>query len=293
MMKIHGIDSCDQTIRSIDSLLSIAKHYQTFLFDQWGVLHNGVTLYPHVNATLDKLAQLNKQIIILSNSGKPAEINRQRLLTMGLLPQFTQHIVTSGDVARWALSAKHKKVNTFISKKMIWLDSDHQSLEGVDQDFTRLDDYQAVVLAGLVDDKSHAFYLKLMSEINRRHLPLLCINPDINRFTPQGIQPSVGFYGQYFQSLGGLVEFIGKPDSLVYEYTMNEFHLTQPHRIVMIGDSIHHDVLGASTMNIDSVLVRSGIHKSLFDETESLEELLNSWHQEGLPIPSYLIDQVK
>jgi Predicted sugar phosphatases of the HAD superfamily len=35
-------------------------------------------------------------------------------------------------------------------------------------------------------------------------------------------------------------------------------------RIVAVGDSLDHDILGASNFGIDSILISNGIHKDLF-----------------------------
>ncbi|HQT82189.1 MAG: hypothetical protein B7Z60_07895 [Ferrovum sp. 37-45-19] len=292
-MKPQPMNYPNESPQSIHSLLAIADRYQVFLFDQWGVLHNGQYLYPHVNKTLRHLAELNKHIIILSNSGKSAAVNCDRLLDMGLDRDLAHHIITSGDVARWAFECAHTKINQFIHKKILWLDSTLDTLAGLDKDLSLLTYYQAVVLAGLTDELPHEFYEQLMRDIYHHHLPLLCINPDIHRFTPQGIKPSVGFYGQYVKDLGGKVEFIGKPDALVYQYTLNHYLITDSRQVLMVGDSIHHDILGASTMNMDSVLMRSGIHKSLFKDSNSDIEVVSHWQREGLPIPTYMMDQVQ
>ena len=37
--------------------------------------------------------------------------------------------------------------------------------------------------------------------------------------------------------------------------------------MLAIGDSIHHDIKGAENFGIDSLLITSGIHKSIFDHS--------------------------
>ena len=37
-------------------------------------------------------------------------------------------------------------------------------------------------------------------------------------------------------------------------------------KIIAIGDSIHHDIKGALSYGIDSLLITSGIHQSSFDK---------------------------
>ena len=40
--------------------------------------------------------------------------------------------------------------------------------------------------------------------------------------------------------------------------------------MLAIGDSLHHDIKGAFNFDIDSLLITSGIHKSIFNESKLL-----------------------
>ena len=40
--------------------------------------------------------------------------------------------------------------------------------------------------------------------------------------------------------------------------------------MLAIGDSIHHDIKGAENFGIDSLLITSGIHKSIFDQSKPI-----------------------
>ncbi|MBU6468146.1 MAG: TIGR01459 family HAD-type hydrolase [Betaproteobacteria bacterium] len=278
-------------IQAIDSILELTDRYDVFLFDQWGVLHNGLQLYPKVNSLLSTLSTLGKTIIVLSNSGKSSSINQDRLRDMGLSSSLTTNLVTSGDVARWAFDSEHKKVTRFINQSLLWLDSSAGEVEAIYQHLSKSKENTSVVLAGIAEGITHQRYLDLLALMQQQNIPLLCINPDINRFTPQGILPSTGFYAKTYEEQGGVVSYIGKPDSLVYEYTLSHYQLKDPSRIVMVGDSIHHDVLGASNMGIDSILLRRGIHQSLFNRIPE-EKLFSDWVKEGLALPTYVMDEI-
>ena len=47
---------------------------------------------------------------------------------------------------------------------------------------------------------------------------------------------------------------------------MKRFQDFSKKKILAIGDSIHHDIKGAKNFGIDSLLITSGIHKSIFDQ---------------------------
>ena len=64
--------------------------------------------------------------------------------------------------------------------------------------------------------------------------------------------------------------------------TINQFNFEKK-RSVAIGDSLFHDIKGANNFEIDSVLVKSGIHKDL----SQMNNLIKN-HQ---ITPTYIIDK--
>ena len=85
-------------MKFIDSIYDIKEKYNLFLFDQWGVIHNGISLYPNVEKIFKDLLEDNKSIYIVSNSGKKASDNIERLQKMGAFYILKTEIITSGDV---------------------------------------------------------------------------------------------------------------------------------------------------------------------------------------------------
>ena len=81
--------------------------------------------------------------------------------------------------------------------------------------------------------------------------------------------------------MGGVVIIQGKPEKDIYIETTKGIKLDK-NKTIAIGDSIFHDIKGANNFSIDSILVRSGIHKKL-----DTINLLCKNHQIS---PTYLID---
>ena len=82
--------------------------------------------------------------------------------------------------------------------------------------------------------------------------------------------------------MGGNVVIKGKPDISIYIETTNPINLEKK-RTVAIGDSLFHDIQGANNFEIDSVLVKSGIHKDL----NQINNLIKN-HQ---ITPTFIIDK--
>ena len=88
--------------RFVDGIGAFADRYEGFLLDQWGVIHDGRQALPEAVAALAELKRRNKRLVVLSNSGRRAALNRRRLAEMGLNVAMFDAVVTSGEAA-WSL----------------------------------------------------------------------------------------------------------------------------------------------------------------------------------------------
>ncbi|MEM9212525.1 MAG: TIGR01459 family HAD-type hydrolase, partial [Pseudomonadota bacterium] len=86
--------------RALQSLTEIASDYDAIVFDQWGVLHDGTKPYPKAVRTLETLKTSGVRMAVLSNSGKRAAPNADRIVGMGFAPQLFETVMTSGE-ALW------------------------------------------------------------------------------------------------------------------------------------------------------------------------------------------------
>ena len=92
----------------------------------------------------------------------------------------------------------------------------------------------------------------------------------------------MGAIGEIYKKNEFKCYYKGKPDINIYAETTNQINL-EKNRTVAIGDSLFHDIKGANNFEIDSVLVKSGIHKDL----TQINNLIKN-HQ---ITPTYIIDK--
>ena len=59
-----------RAVKNIFGLKEIFQNYDTFILDQWGVMHDGYIGYPEAIKCIADLISNNKKIIIISNSSK-------------------------------------------------------------------------------------------------------------------------------------------------------------------------------------------------------------------------------
>ena len=66
---------------SISSFKKVVNNYDYFLFDQWGVLHNGSSKFPMAEECLSFLKKKDKCVILVSNSSRPTKFSINNLLS--------------------------------------------------------------------------------------------------------------------------------------------------------------------------------------------------------------------
>lgn len=248
------------------SFAELSEKFDIFFFDQFGVLHDGSTPYPGALAALMTLKSADKTVVILSNSGKSETDNGSRLTRLGFPPDAYNHFVTSGDVAAALLASR---IEPGLRCLTVSRSNDRNLADRLD--LTPVDDpnaAQLLVLSGSEADRlPMSYYRELFAPMAARGVPAICTNPDIEMLTPSGLHPSAGALADLYEALGGKVERIGKPYRPIYDYAHRLCGTPDRARIVAIGDSIEHDIVGARDFGISAALVRQGVSRDLSDAT--------------------------
>jgi len=264
-----GISSAPVT-RFIKGIGNLANQYDAFLIDQWGVLHNGQAPYSGVVQCLKRLVWAGKQVIIISNSGKRSDGNEARMKKLGFPRNSYSHLVTSGEIAWQMLATGSGVIGEFHNTPCLVLTSDRLEIfvEGLMVPLVDSIEQAGWILLGGIDDaRSPSFYEDIIKAGVARKLPLVCTNPDLTRITPNGLQPSTGAIAQAYQARGGKVHFIGKPYPEIYRHCLSLVPNVAVSRILAVGDSIHHDIVGGQSVGINTLLTLQGVHADNFIDT--------------------------
>ena len=83
----------------IKGLREIYEKYDAFFIDLWGVIHNGIQLYPGAIGVLEKLYKLNKRFVLMSNAPRPSKSVEKFLINLKMDKIFVKNIFTSGEAA--------------------------------------------------------------------------------------------------------------------------------------------------------------------------------------------------
>lgn len=249
-------------MKRLPGIASLIPDYDVFIVDQFGTLHDGQTAYPGAIAALRLLREAGRRVALLSNSGKRAEPNAQRLERLGISRDSYAVSMTSGEVA-WRLLRAGRIDIARGARTCLLLErgGDSTTLEGIGlTPVPTAADADLVIIAGSEGDTmSLDDYARLLEPAARRGLPCLCTNPDRTMLTPTGPAFGSGPIAEIYQNLGGPVTWIGKPYAEVFETTLAELGDPPRDRAVVIGDSIEHDVAGARGVGASAWLVLTGI----------------------------------
>ena len=61
----------------LQGMHAVAERYDGFVLDLWGVVHDGVTVFPGVIDALERLRDASKKLVFLSNAPRRAESSQR------------------------------------------------------------------------------------------------------------------------------------------------------------------------------------------------------------------------
>ena len=253
-------------VRIVDGIGSLVADYDIYLLDQWGVIHDGVTLHPGALDAMEKLAAAGKRTIILSNSGKRASDSHGRLDSLGVNRALYLEIITSGELVYRNLAKRTDPFYAALGPRFLMFawDTNRGIVEGTGfEEVDRIEAADFILCAG-TDQQDLAYYEPAMQAGLARGLPMICANPDRVSVQPDGsLKMCPGAIAEVYEKRGGTVRWHGKPTREVYE--MCGEIAGGLDRAIGVGDSLIHDVKGANDAGIDSLLIIGGIHSEEVD----------------------------
>lgn len=249
----------------LPGIAALVERYDAFILDQWGVLHNGLEPYPGAIDCLTRLRAAGKQVLILSNSGKTGEENATLIARMGFDRATFTGVVSAGDDARDAIEHSDDPFYRALGRQCFPLcrEGDAHLAQGLGLELVS-DVAEASFLFVLSMDAPRQSVLgwePVLAAAAARDLPMVCANPDFARSGAGGaLFEAPGLLARRYAELGGRVRLHGKPETRIYETCLRRLACARG-RVVAVGDSMHHDVLGAVGADLASVLVAAGVHR--------------------------------
>lgn len=243
----------------VDNLLSIADQFDLIVFDAFGVLNSGPTAIPGAVKTVATLQDMGKKIAVVTNdasSSAEAILARHRKrgfdFDNGNLISSQQFVApmmnAHADITHWgAMAPKDWPFHVL---------PDHVEPLGEDRAL-----YDAVGGFLMIDSENWSDRQQELLEqsLCANPRPILVGNPDICAPMGEFLSVESGYFAHLAADACGVVpECVGKPYHHVFEEVLRRHPGIPRDRVLMVGDTVHTDVLGGLASGIKTLLVHQG-----------------------------------
>lgn len=248
------------------------ENFDVVIVDAYGVFNFGQGISQSVIETFKTWKAKGKQVYILSNTTSTIEktvqsyekkgvikgVHYTNLMTSG---QYASEVIKQGELP--VIGNKFYVLGTANFKSSnpvpaIFANSSYELAPSVEKaDFIYCGIPQLLDANGVAYDSTEiGDFTELVATLAKTGLPLVCANPDLmanegGRFVVR--------QGTIAKIWPGKVIMYGKPDPRVFNSLLNRYCPNVPKdRILMVGDTLRTDILGAKLTGIKSCLVLEG-----------------------------------
>ncbi len=256
------------------SVGELLGRYEVFLLDAYGVLVTADGPLPGASDFLARLRRAGKACLLLSNDASRSPVTVERRFRSFGLELRAEEVLTSG-----LLLADYFAEAGLRGKRCIVLGTEDSAeyVTGAGGKVVPADDDTAEVVV-VADDDGYPFLptvnqvMTVMLHRLERHAHTWYVLPNPDSIFPRaggGFGLTSGAIAALLEAVarergyGELVRFVplGKPHRPMFEAAMRRFPEQPKSRLVMLGDQLGTDILGANRFGIDSVLVQTGLDR--------------------------------
>ena len=270
----------------LKNLSEIYKDYDVFIIDLWGVVHNGEKIFNGIYKVLEEIKLINKKIFFMTNAPRRSKVIEEQLSAFGLNRDLYECVISSGEITWQALKKKSYKFCYIIGPER-----DYHLIEGLNYEVIK--DYENVEIIintgpwGLEDKLEN--YKPILEGLVKSKPLMICSNPDKIVVRGDRFVICAGLLAQYYETIGGEVNYYGKPYNEIYKYCYEKIVQKNKRKILVIGDSLDNDIMGANNQDLDSLLVTDGIHRDVNSEKGIDKAKLNDLIKKKKITPTFFI----
>lgn len=243
--------------RPADTLGEIAAHFDAIFLDAYGVLNVGQQAVPGVPERIAALQAAGKKTLVVSNAAGFAHTAIEaRMAKLGY--RFSSDdIITSRKALLRALQAQPPRHWGVVAGPNYGSDEfGALSLTRLADVVQAYDAAEGFLLVG-AGDWNEARQANLVASLRNQPRPIWVANPDLMAPQPIGVSIEPGYYGHDIAARTGVVPaFYGKPFPDIYTLALEQLGPGfDPQRVLMVGDTLHTDILGGLVAGVQTALV--------------------------------------
>lgn len=254
-----------------ENLAELADQFDAFVFDAFGVLNVGETTIPSAIQRVATLRNMGKQVRVLTNAASlPPSLAQNKFERLGY-DFIANEIIPSRQALIEALKERE------FSGPCGCIAKSGAPLDDLPCDAVPFDamnhDYEAIIF--LSTDQWDFERNKVLIDWMQDHsVPFLIGNPDLVAPLKDGLSMQPGAYAHDIADISaGAPEFFGKPFGNAFDAAAVTLASDIPRdRILMVGDTLHTDILGGAAAGFKTCLVTGhGVLRDL-DHHACIEE---------------------
>ncbi|MBA32160.1 MAG: hypothetical protein CL748_06630 [Chloroflexi bacterium] len=279
------------------SIRKIIKNYESILFDSYGVLFDGEKPIEGSKKLINYLNKINFDYFILTNDASITDQERSKIFIDLGLNIDSNKIISSGSLIFNYLEQRQlTKKKCFIygteSIRKNLIDKGIILLNQRDIQKSEIIIFSDVESWPSIDNLNQLLNLLYEKHKNNKFIRLILPNPDI--IYPVG-DSNFNFGAAAFVDIlekglyrifGEKKEYkaikIGKPSKMIFEIAKMR---CKSNKIIMIGDQIETDILGANKARIDSALVTTGINNT--------DKNINTLYKNNQLQPNFILESIR
>ncbi|MFQ5918227.1 MAG: HAD-IIA family hydrolase [Candidatus Binatia bacterium] len=242
------------------------------IFDLDGVLEFQGKAYPGAVELLDSLRRRGIPIRVLSNSTlKSRRSCTENLNRRGFTVYGHEVITASFATARYLET---------LNPRSCWVMLKREGLEEFRNFRHDPDNPEYVVLGDFREDFNFQNLNKALRLLGKGAKLIVMITETVDKSLGE-LELTVGAYGKMLEDAAGIkATYIGKPNHYIFDITLDTMENSEKNKILMVGDRIETDILGAKKAGLKAALVKTG-------------EFRESDLESPVIVPDYIFDSVR
>ncbi len=254
--RLPDITPTKQRFAQVETLDALADNFDVFLLDAFGVLNIGEAAIPDAPERIAALQAAGKRVMVLSNAASlPHAALFEKYARLGY--DFTpQDVVTSRATLLSGLDGQRGLHWGLMAPRSTGLrDLEKLTLTYLEEDagaYDAVDGFLMIGSAGWTEERQ----VLMEAALQKRPRPVLVGNPDIVAPREQGFSVEPGHFAHRLADRTSVApQFFGKPFANIFDLAFARLGPVDKSQVLMVGDSLHTDILGARTAGVASALI--------------------------------------